>query len=197
MTRFMPLSLFILLFNSNIFAEDQVLEDLGSIVQKNVSLVVSLVEQNEDLSVEALRPKIDEVLVNLINFETISLGVIGKYREDATAEQKAAFQQKLRISLGSLFIKSFRSLRPENIKVVDVKSKGNKGRAKVQFTTSDNVKVELLFSMRKIGDSWLVVNFLVDGVNMGLAYRNVFDARMKEYGDINMLISHWLADIES
>lgn len=192
MIRVIRFSLLLLLFNTNVLAED-----ITNMVQKNVSLVVSLVKQNEELSVEDLQPKIDEVLVNLINFEAISRGVMGNYRKSATMEQQEAFQQNLRISLGSLFIRSFRAIGPKNIDIVEVKTSENKGRAKVQFTTSDNAMVELLFSLRKKDNIWLVVNFLVDGVNMGLAYRNVFDARMKEYGDLDLLISRWNADIDS
>lgn len=192
MIRFILHSFISLLFAVNVFAED-----LATMVQKNVSLVVTVVEQNKDLSVEALQPKINEVLINLINFETISLGVMGKYRKDATKEQQAAFQQNIRSSIGALFIKAFRAFSPKNINIVDVKTKADQGRVKVQFTTEDGAIVELLFNLRKNEAGWLVVNFLVDGVNMGLAYRNVFDARMKEYGDIDLLISHWNVDIES
>jgi phospholipid transport system substrate-binding protein len=102
-----------------------------------------------------------------------------------------------RISVGTLFIDAFRALTPENINVVEIKTKEDKGRAKVQFTSSDNAMVELLFSMRKKEGGWLVVNFLVDGVNMGLAYRNVFDAQMKKYGNLDMLISRWNIDLKS
>lgn len=192
MIKTLLLSLFLLLINTKIYADE-----LENIVQENVSLVVSLVEQNRDMDVEDLQPKIDEVLENLISFETVSLGVMGKYKTDATKEQRAAFMHNFRISVGMLFIDAFRALSPENINIVEVKIKEDRGRAKVQFTASNNAMVELLFSMRKKDDRWLVVNFLVDGVNIGLAYRNVFDAQMKKYGDLDMLISRWNIDIKS
>ena len=84
MKNVIPCSLLVLLFSVNAFAEE-----LASLVQQNISLVASIVEKNEDLSVATLQPKIDEVLANLINFDTISLGVMGKYQKDATLAQSS------------------------------------------------------------------------------------------------------------
>ena len=55
-----------------------------------------------DQDPEALYKKMDGKLADLVDFPSITRGVMGKYYQDATTEQRAAFQSTFRTSIVQL-----------------------------------------------------------------------------------------------
>ena len=48
----------------------------------------------------------------------------------------------------------------------------------------------------KNGD-WLIINIIVNGVNLGLTFRNQFQALAKEHNEnIDEIIKHWTSDAD-
>ena len=45
--------------------------------------------------------------------------------------------------------------------------------------------------------AWKVRNIIVDGINLGLTYRNQFDGAMSRHGnDIEKVIGNWSEEVE-
>ena len=72
--------------------------------------------------------------------------------------------------------------------VVDVNQK---------LITSSNT-YPITYKVRNNGSSgWQIVNIVINGVNLGLTFRNQFQALASENNnDINAVISNWSADID-
>ena len=45
--------------------------------------------------------------------------------------------------------------------------------------------------------NWLIINIIVNGVNLGLTFRNQFQALAKEHNEnIDEIIKHWTSDAD-
>lgn len=59
--------------------------------------------------------------------------------------------------------------------IVNIEIKENRNLVKIEVIAGNGATNDLQYNLRKGEDGWLVVNFRVDGVNMGLGYRNLSD----------------------
>ena len=61
--------------------------------------------------------------------------------------------------------------------------------------TSSNI-YPITYKVRKDKNgNWLIINIIVNGVNLGLTFRNQFQALAKEHNEnINEIIKHWTSD---
>ena len=66
---------------------------------------------------------------------------------------------------------------------------------KQNLVTSSNI-YPITYKVRKDKDgNWLIINIIVNGVNLGLTFRNQFQALAKEHNEnIDQIIKHWTSD---
>ncbi len=146
-----------------------------------------------DQDPDALYKKMDGKLADLVDFPSITRGVMGKYYRDATTEQRAAFQSTFRTSIVELYTKTLIVIEGEAIRVLPLEEEP-KSRAIVtmEVATREGASHTLLYSMAKEDSAWRVQNIIVDGINLGLTYRNQFKAMMsEEHDDIDAVIRNW------
>ena len=75
---------------------------------------------------------------------------------------------------------------------------------KTSFEKIEDVNQDLLtesnsypitYKVRKSGEGWKIINIIVNGVNLGLTFRNQFRALAEEFdGDIDKVILNWTSD---
>ena len=75
---------------------------------------------------------------------------------------------------------------------------------KTTFEKIEDVNQDLLtesnsypitYKVRKSGEGWKIINIIVNGVNLGLTFRNQFRALAEEFdGDIDKVILNWTSD---
>ena len=72
-------------------------------------------------------------------------------------------------------------------------------RVDIEFFSAGGQKFPISYSMylNKQGE-WKMENVVVNGVNIGLTYRNQFARLMKDNGnDIDLVVSGWSSDLEN
>jgi phospholipid transport system substrate-binding protein len=53
----------------------------------------------------------------------------------------------------------------------------------------------ITYKVRKSGEGWKIINIIVNGVNLGLTFRNQFRALAEEFdSDIDKVILNWTSD---
>ena len=151
-------------------------------------------EENPD----QLYGQMGEVLDELVDFEILSRGVMGKHYKAASEDQKAAFQQTLRDYLVEVYTKALVTFESKSIEILPLKKPAtDKATISMEVTTLDDATFLLAYSMAKTGSTWQVRNIIVDGINMGLTYRNQFDSMMiSNNGDIDAVIANWAAEAD-
>ena len=64
------------------------------------------------------------------------------------------------------------------------------------ITASNIYPITYKVRKNKNGD-WLIINIIVNGVNLGLTFRNQFQALAKEHNEnIDEIIKHWTSDAD-
>jgi phospholipid transport system substrate-binding protein len=123
------------------------------------------------------------------------------YYKNASFEERNAFIEVFKSSLLDTYAETLAQWGDQKIEtiwpddsteelppVVDVNQK---------LITSSNT-YPITYKVRNNGSSgWQIVNIVINGVNLGLTFRNQFQALASENNnDINAVISNWSADID-
>ena len=72
------------------------------------------------------------------------------------------------------------------------------GKASVRFdfATTDGKTYRIEYSMHKKGSQWLVYNVTLDGINVGLNFRNQFAEAMNREQDMDKVINTWTVAVK-
>ena len=132
-------------------------------------------------------------LDTLVDFETFSRGIMGKYYKGTTDDQRTEFQRTLRVFIIEIYTKALVKFKSKTIQVIPLKkAPTSKATVSMNVTTQDNKNFKLTYSMAKKESLWQVRNIIVDGINMGLTYRSQFDSMMISNGnDVDAVIDNW------
>ena len=189
---------------SEVYAEANKADDVRKVVEENVAELLSEYERLKptyEQDPEGFYASMDAALSKIVDFKRIAARVMGKYARKASKEQRGQFTQVFKDSLFDTYTKTLVESGSFQIKVTKaaLNSRSDK-RAKVDMdviSDSGNVyPVSYSMYQNKQGQ-WLMENVIVFGVNVGLAFRDKFEAQYRaEKGDIAAVIDGWTVDIE-
>lgn len=174
------------------------------IVEKNVQEVLAEYEKEKihfESDPQRFYKAMDAALSKIVDFSRIAARVMGKYARQASKEQRGQFTRVFKDSLFNSYTKTLVETGEFEIKVTKaVLNPRSDARASVDMdviTNNGNV-YPVTYSMYKNKDGrWLMENVIVFGVNVGLAFRDKFEAQYRaNRGDIAKVIDAWTVDIE-
>ena len=196
-------SSFSLLFFSSLFFFNQSFAESSSEyvekIHEDIVLVVKakqgIYEQNPEEFIEA----ISFALQPLVDFERISRNVMGKYYKDANTQQIEKFNKVFKASLLDTYSKTLAEFKDEEILVsskVKKSSKGNREKVTLQIVTSTKIYPAVYDMYRNTQGQWKLINIVINGVNLGLTFRNQFYSLMeKEENNLDLVIENWVTSI--
>ena len=196
-------SSFSLLFFSSLFFVNQVYAESSSEyvekIHEDIVLVVrskqGIYEENPEEFVKA----ISFALQPLVDFERISRNVMGRYYKDANKEQIEKFNKVFQASLLETYSKTLAEFKDEEILVssqVKKSPKGNREKVSLQIVTSTKIYPAVYDMYRNTQGQWKLINIVINGVNLGLTFRNQFYSLMeKEGNDLDVVIEKWVTSI--
>ena len=159
--------------------------------------VLSVIKDNRESYSETpdiLEMALLETLEPAVDFNAFSRGVMGRYYKDATPEQRERFVMAFKDTLIELYTQGLVSAEVDNISIEDTNIRSPKSSTvTMKVTSKDQNSYKLQYSLRKNAQSnWRIRNIIVDGVNVGLTYRNQFKSAMEtEDGDLERVIKIW------
>lgn len=132
-------------------------------------------------------------LDTLVDFVTLSKGIMGKYYKGATDDQRIEFQQTVRVYIIEIYTKALVKFKSKTVQVIPLKkAPTSKATISMNVTTQEGKSFKLTYSMAKKESGWQVRNIIVDGINMGLTYRSQFDSSMiSNDNNIDAVIDNW------
>jgi len=167
--------------------------------------MVNVIVTNSDLFASdptAFKQKVKDIFEPMVDFKRVGAMVMGRtYYNNASFEQRNKFIEVFKSSLLDTYAETLaqwgdqkiETIWPDDLSeelpnVVDVNQK---------LITSSNI-YPITYKVRNNGGSgWQIVNIVINGVNLGLTFRNQFQALASENNnDIEIVISNWSADIE-
>jgi len=196
-------SSFSLLFFSSLFFFNQVFAESSSEyvekIHEDIVLVVrakqGIYEENPEEFIKA----ISFALQPLVDFKRISRNVMGRYYKDANKEQIEKFNKVFKTSLLKTYSKTLAEFKDEQILVssqVKKSPKGNREKVSLQIVTSTKIYPAVYDMYRNKQGQWKLINIVINGVNLGLTFRNQFYSLMeKEGNNLDVVIEKWITSI--
>jgi phospholipid transport system substrate-binding protein len=170
--------------------EDIVQTTSTAVLERVVALRPDYPATADELEEELLR-----LLEPVIDFDAFARGVMGPRTYDAAStEQRTAFAAAFRTTLAELYARALVTQEITSIEFVEtVRSGDNRASVQTIVVISDGTRFSVQYSMRLDDDGqWRARNLIVDGVNVGLTYRNQFaSASQAEGGDLDAVIATW------
>ncbi len=143
--------------------------------------------------------KIKEIFEPMIDFRRVAASVMGKkYYLLATKEQRLEFVNIFKDSLLNTYAETLAQWGDSTI-TTEFPEKGNniyENNVEVkQILDTGNNKYPISYKLRKTDNDWKIINIIINGVNLGLTFRNQFQALAISHNeDIEATLTNWVSD---
>jgi len=175
--------------NPNHFLDDRA-QAMVQVIRNNQSLYISDPEQ--------FKAKINTIFEPMVDFRRVGASVMGKkYYIAATKEQRLKFISVFKTSLLDTYSSTLAQWGDQTIKTsLSEKVVFNKTEDVNQSLITANNIYPITYKVRNDGrGNWLIINIIVNGVNLGLTFRNQFKALASEHNEnIDDIINNWTSD---
>ena len=187
----------VLFFSSEVYSESSS-EYVEKIHEDIVAVIIAKQGQYEEDPEEFIKA-ISLSLQPLVDFKRISRNVMGKYYKDANKTQIEKFNKVFKSTLLNSYSKTLAEFKDERIivsKETKKSSKGNREKVFLQILTSTKVYPATYDMYLNDRGQWKLIIIVINGVNLGLTFRNQFYSLMKsESNDIDLVIEKWITSI--
>ena len=186
------------MFPFSIESEEDPFIFIDANAQKMVNVLIENVELFEkDRSL--YEDKIKEIFEPMIDFRRVAASVMGKkYYLMATEDQRAEFVLIFKDSLLNTYAETLAQWGDSSISTVFPSEKENSLRMNVevkQILNTGTSQYPVSYKLRKNKDGWKIVNIIMNGVNLGLTFRNQFQALAVLHDEnIEITLRNWVSD---
>ena len=176
-------------------------EDPYIFIDKNAQKMVSVLTDDSSLFETdrvLYEKKIKEIFEPMIDFRRVAASVMGKkYYLLATKEERAEFVWIFRDSLLDTYAETLAQWGDSTITTDFPKNKEVliKNVEVKQILDTGTSKYPISYKLRKSKDGWKIVNIIINGVNLGLTFRNQFQALALSHNEnISETLRNWVSD---
>ena len=177
--------------NPDNFLDDRA-QAMVNVIRSNQSLYVSDPEQ--------FKAKINTIFEPMVDFRRVGASVMGKkYYIAATKDQRVQFISVFKTSLLDTYSSTLAQWGDQTIETnFSKKTEFNKTEDVNQSLVTSNNIYPITYKVRNDGkDNWLIINIIVNGVNLGLTFRNQFQALALEHNEnIDDIIDNWTSEAD-
>lgn len=143
--------------------------------------------------------KIKIIFEPMIDFRRVSASVMGKkYYLMATPEQRSNFVNIFKNSLLDTYAETLAQWGDSSISTNFPDELPVNGVLNVevkQTLDTGTSKYPISYKLRKSSEGWKIVNIIINGVNLGLTFRNQFQALAKSHDEnIEATLENWVSD---
>ena len=199
----MVLALMLAVGSSQVLAMSDDEQHLKEYVEENT---FKLAEKLEDIrgeyqdDREAFYRAMDEALEDFVAFRRIAARIMGQAAREASPEQRDQFVEQFKRSLYDAYAGAVIETGDFSLDVRSVAiNPRNENRATVnlRITTEAGNRYGVAYSMfRSEGEPWQMENVIVEGINIGLAFRDRFQQDMERHDqNVGKVIDNWTVDV--
>ena len=180
-------------------------EDLREYVDKNTQRLVDKLHEEKGLyekDPQAFYRSMDQELKNFVDFRRIAARVMGRYARQTSPEQRDEFVEKFKRSLFDSYAQALVSADDFTIEVKEATINPNddaRASVRMEVISASGNRYPVTYSMYEAEEGrWMMENVIVEGVNIGLAFRDRFSQEMeKNGGEVQSVIDGWGDAVES
>lgn len=165
--------------------------------------VIRAGESQFDSDPDGFYRAVAETLESSVDFEGIARLVMATYYRKASEAQRQRFAEVFKWGLVRTYAKALMDFDDVELEVMGSAPgrRPNRATVKMRATSKDGRSYPMEYSMVQTSDGrWLMRNLVINGVNLGLTYRNQFASAMRSpenRGNIDRVIDHWSAVIDT
>ena len=177
-------------------------EDPYLFIDKNAQKMVQVLTNDSDLfelNRTVYENKIKEIFEPMIDFRRVAASVMGKkYYLLASKNQRSEFVLIFQDSLLDTYAETLAQWGDSTITTIYPKSELNLDTKNVevkQTLDTGNSQYPISYKLRKNDEGWKIVNIIINGVNLGLTFRNQFQALAISHDEnIELTLKNWVSD---
>ena len=187
---------------SNAQAADAAWTDASKTVDKTVSNMLAVIEDPELKKPENLNQlmgKIDTVVSPIVDFDFIAKRVMGRYFRRATDEEMTRFSGVFKTTLLRTYAKAVADFDLKTYKIEQPRTESpeaDKQAVDVTVTSTAGQNYSMTFYMMQQGDTWMLSNVMVDGINLRLNFRNQFADLYSREHSVSGVINSWESQVK-
>ena len=196
---FKSLKVFLAFFFFHVNLEGEV--NPHKFIDSQAQEMVSIIINNQDLfeeDPELFKDKINFIFEPMVDFRRVGASVMGKkYYLAASKAQRLQFVESFKTSLLDTYSSTLAQWGDQKIETIfpNLSEFQKTEDVRQNLITSSNI-YPITYKVRKDKNgNWLIINIIVNGVNLGLTFRNQFQALANEHNEnIDEVIKHWTSD---
>ena len=177
-------------------------EDPYVFIDSNAQKMVKVLTKDVDLfesDRQLYENKIKEIFEPMIDFRRVAASVMGKkYYLMASKDERAEFVNIFKDSLLDTYAETLAQWGDSLISTEFPKSNLNieiKSVEVKQTLDTGSSKYPISYKLRRSDDGWKIVNIIINGVNLGLTFRNQFQALAVSHEEnIEITLKNWVSD---
>lgn len=171
-------------------------------IDNNAQLLVKTLQENKELFKSdpvKFEDAVKVIYEPIIDFRRVSASVMGKkYYFAATADQRKSFQEIFKQSLLDTYAETLAQWDDQIIETIfpdeDIEKEIKNAEVKQLLITSD-AEYPIIYKLKWINGEWKIINIIINGVNLGLTFRNQFKALADQYNEnMSLTIANWVSD---
>ena len=169
-------------------------QDASKVVVKTTDAMLLVLSGSAQQTVQGSTPAIDKILAPVVDFRAIAKGVMAKYYRRAKPEQFDAFVDVFRDSMVQSYTRALITFEVDDYRLQNNPSEDTRaGREKIWVKVyATNSVYDIHYTMSAKTGHWKVTNVVLDGVNLGLAFRQQFASAMRQNGNkIDAVVANW------
>lgn len=149
------------------------------------------------------RSVVDETFAAMVDFKLIARRVMAKHYNYASPEQREQFATTFRESLINTYAMGMSAYSDQKVVIEPFEGiqAGKRNRAKVnmQIHAADGEVYPIEYALyENEAGSWMLENLILNGVNIGLTFRNQFNESLRTHkGSIDAVISNWNSQLKA
>jgi len=135
---------------------------------------------------------VEEVIDPSVDFERVSILILGKYWKTASPEQRARFKKEFRTLLVRTYTTAFTEYSNWTIRYLPLKMTDQDTRVVVrtEILQAGAQPVAVNYRMVNIKGDWRVYDVLIEGISLVQNYRTSFSSEIARTGSLDELITH-------
>lgn len=174
-------------------------------VQKTTVDMLALIEEAKtyvDADQERFFSEVENLLTPAVDFQRFARSVMAAHYRKATPEQRSRFADSFKKTLVRTYAVALTEFEDGEVVIVPSdrpQTKPDQANVKQEIRLAGGDVYPVIYSMARSGDgTWLMRNIIVNGVNMGLTYRNQFASAASDSkygGDMDRIIDGWIESV--
>lgn len=173
-----------------------------AMIRENVESLMADLQGRQDYyanNLSELEALVDSNLDQVADFRYIGASVMGNYFRNASPEQRRRFVDVFRQTLIDTYTRGLVTFDYDELRVLDSQQAqryDDQASVAMEVVASNGQVYPVSYSLRLSDGEWRVVNVIVNGINLGLTFRNQFDQAMRENNrDYDAVIDGWSPEV--